>query len=292
MPLAQAPSWPLPVAAAAVGVACAALSPLVVARRWAFVGEGVSHSGYGGAGLIWLISLLAPGTAFLRTSGGVTLGVAAFSLATALAIGKLTRDRRLGFLGFDAAVGIVLTASLAFGFLARSIYESRIGTIPVEAHSLLFGDVRSVDAGRALITLALAAAVVAGLWLSAKEALSYAFDPELAEIGGVRAGVVHYGLLTALAVVIVSGGPLVGVVLVTALLVLPGATGALAARTLTRLYAVSFATALLAVMAAVLLQRAFPSLPLGPMIVLALVLEFSLAAVVTRLRGRGLSPRS
>ncbi len=102
----------------------------------------------------------------------------------------------------------------------------------------------------------------------------------------------HYGLLTALAVVIVSGGPLVGVVLVTALLVLPGATGALAARTLTRLYAVSFATALLAVMAAVLLQRAFPSLPLGPMIVLALVLEFSLAAVVTRLRGRGLSPRS
>jgi manganese/iron transport system permease protein len=273
------------VAAAAVAVACAALSPLVVARRWAFVGEGVSHSGYGGAGVIWLISLLLPGIAFLRTSGGVTLGVAAFSLGTALAIGKLTRDKRLGFLGFDAAVGIVLTASLAFGFLARSIYEQQTSALPVEAQSLLFGDVRSVDAARALLTLALAAAVVGGLWLCAKETLSYAFEPELAEIGGVPAGAVHYGLLVAVATVIVAGAPLVGVVLVTAMLVLPGATGALAGGTLWRMYVLSFATSLAAVALAVAVRRLFAGLPLGPVIVLGLVLEFGIAAAVVRLRG-------
>lgn len=281
---APAPQWPLPLAAGAVAVACAALSPLVVARRWAFIGEGVSHSGYGGAGMIWLISLALPGIAFLREPGGVMLGVAVFSIATALAIGRLTRDKRLGFLGFDAAVGIVLTASLAFGFLARSIYEQQAGMLPVEAQSLLFGDVRSVDPPRAMLTLLVAVAVVAGLWLTAKETLSYAFDPELAEVGGVPAGAVHYGLLTAIAAVVVVAAPLVGVVLVTALLVLPGAIGALLGATLARLYVLSFVAALVAVMAAVVLSRIVTGLPLGPLIVLSLVVEFGVAALVAGLR--------
>lgn len=276
--------WPLPVAAGAIAVACAALSPLVVARRWAFIGEGVSHSGYGGAGLIWLISLVVPGAAFLREPGGVMIGVALASLATALVIGRLTRARRLGFLGFDAAVGIVLTASLAFGFLARALYEARVGALPAEAHSLLFGDARSVDGPRALVTLLLAAAVLAGLWLWARETLSYALDPELAQIGGVPAGAVHYGLLLAISAVIVAAAPMIGVVLVTALLVLPGATGALLAPTLKRLYAWSFAAALAAVLAAVILAELTPALPMGPVVVLALVAEFAIAGAISRLR--------
>jgi ABC-type Mn2+/Zn2+ transport system permease subunit len=275
-------SWSLPVASAAVAIACAALSPLVVARRWAFVGEGVSHSGYGGAGVVWLVSLLMPGVPFLRSSGGVTIGVALFSLGTALMIGKMTRDKQLGFLGFDAAVGIVLTASLALGFIARSLYESVVGGAPVESQSLLFGDVRSVDPMRALLTVALAAAVVVGLWLCAKETLSYAFEPELAEVGGVPVGIVHYGLLASIAMVIVAGAPLVGVVLITALLVLPGAIGALTGGTLTRLYLLSFVAALGAVALAALARRGFPALPLGPMIVVALVGEFALAGLASR----------
>jgi ABC-type Mn2+/Zn2+ transport system permease subunit len=267
-----------------VAVACAALSPLVVARRWAFIGEGVSHSGYGGAGVIWLLSLLLPGAAFLREPAGVMLGVAALSIATALVIGRLTRDRRLGFLGFDAAVGIVLTASLAFGFLARAIYEAQTSALPAEAHSLLFGDVRTVDAPRALMTLLVAGAVVAGLWLTARQTLSYAFDPELAAVSGVPAGAVHYGLLAAIAAVIVVAAPLVGVVLVTALLVIPGAIGALLGATLGRLYVLSFAAALLAVLGALGLSRASHALPLGPLIVLALVIEFGVAATASRLR--------
>lgn len=285
MLLAQSnPHWPLFLAAGAVAAACAALSPLIVARRWAFVGEGVSHSGYGGAGLIWLISLALPGVAFLREPAGVMLGVAAFSLITALAVGKMTRARRLGFLGFDAAVGIVLTASLALGFLARSIYETQVGGAPVEAQALLFGDVRSVDPARALTMVLIAIAVLAGLWLCAKEVLSYALDPELAQVGGVPAGTVHYALLLAIAAVIVAAAPLIGVVLVTALLVLPGAIGALLAQTLGRLYALSLASALVAVAAGVGLSIKTPPLPLGPLVVLALVAQLSLAAAVARLR--------
>lgn len=285
MPPAQTAQWPLFLAASAVAVACSALSPLVVARRWAFVGEGVSHSGYGGAGLIWLLSLALPGVAFLREPAGVMLGVAAFSLITAVAVGKMTRSRRMGFLGFDAAVGIVLTASLAFGFLARSIYETQAGGAPVESQALLFGDVRSVDPLRAVMTLVIATGLLGALWLCAKEVLSYTFDPELAQVGGVPSGAVHYGLLLSIAAVVVVGSPLIGVVLITALLVLPGAIGALLGSTLGRLYSLSVVSALLAVLAAVAMSRSTLALPLGPLVVLALVAELALAAAWARLRG-------
>ena len=282
-------AWALPLAAAATATACAALSPLVVARRWAFVGEGVSHSGYGGAGVVWLLSLLFPHNALLRGPGGVTLGVALFGVLAALAIGKLARGRATGALGFDAATGIFLTASLAFGFLARSVYESATGALPVEATSLLFGDVRTVAADQALLTATVAAAVVAGLWLCGKEVLAYAFDPELAEVGGVPAAAVHYGLLVAMALVVVVAAKLVGVVLVTALLVLPGATAALLGGGLGRVYAGSFVAALLAVAAALAAQAWVRSssgtpLPLGPVVVLVLVAQFLLAWGAARLR--------
>ena len=43
-----------------IATACAVLSVLVVSRRWAFIGEGISHSGFGGAGTAWLLALVVP----------------------------------------------------------------------------------------------------------------------------------------------------------------------------------------------------------------------------------------
>ena len=44
----------------AIGLACASLSVFVVLRRWAFIGEGIAHAGFGGAGTAWILSLLLP----------------------------------------------------------------------------------------------------------------------------------------------------------------------------------------------------------------------------------------
>src|SRR5215470_17263069 len=43
-----------------LAIACALLSVIVVLRRWAFIGEGISHSGLGGAGTAWLLMLIIP----------------------------------------------------------------------------------------------------------------------------------------------------------------------------------------------------------------------------------------
>src|SRR5260221_9536085 len=100
-------------AALAMAAACAVLSVFVVLRRWAFIGEGISHSGFGGAGMAWLLAAFVP--AWDKPWLPYAF-VVIFCIATALAIGRLSRSGRVSS---DAAIGIFLVASLAWGFLAQ-----------------------------------------------------------------------------------------------------------------------------------------------------------------------------
>src|SRR5271170_3370250 len=86
--------------ATALAAACAVLSVLVVSRRWAFIGEGISHSGFGGAGTIWVLTLLIPS---LDRPWTPYAGVIIFCLLTAMAIGFLSYRERVNS---DAAIGI------------------------------------------------------------------------------------------------------------------------------------------------------------------------------------------
>src|ERR1041384_1633873 len=100
-------------ATSALAVACALLSVVVVVRRWAFIGEGISHSGFGGAGTAWLLMLLIPALDQPWVPYAILI---VFSLLTAMAIGAISRGKRVNA---DAAIGVFLVASLAWGFLAE-----------------------------------------------------------------------------------------------------------------------------------------------------------------------------
>src|SRR5208282_5400144 len=102
------------ITAVALSLACATLSVFVVSRRWAFIGEGIAHSGFGGAGTVWLLVLIFPGLDGEGREWIPYLGVVLFCIATALGIGYFTRS---GKINSDAAIGIFLVASLAWGIL-------------------------------------------------------------------------------------------------------------------------------------------------------------------------------
>src|SRR3954465_9728302 len=93
--------------AAALGVACAILSVVVVLRRWAFIGEGIGHAGFGGAGTAWLAALLLPN--WFDRPWMPYVAVVVFCVLTSLAIGYVARGQRVNA---DAAIGIFLVASL------------------------------------------------------------------------------------------------------------------------------------------------------------------------------------
>ena len=262
----------------ALGLACAALSVFVVLRRWAFIGEGIAHAGFGGAGTAWVLSLLIPGAVF----GGATatyLIAACFCLAVALGIAALTRGQELHV---DTVVGIFLVASLAWGFVAWGIYRQVTQHEPPGWTDYLIG--RPVPPQFALGAVLLCAAILACVGAFGREILAYCFDPMLAQVSGVKVGFVHYLLILLVAITIIWGMPVVGSLLVTALLILPGATGLRLGRSMRAVVAVSLVAGLLACVVGPMLSHQWPFVYSGPAIVLVLVLEFLAAYACSRFR--------
>jgi ABC-type Mn2+/Zn2+ transport system permease subunit len=257
--------------AAALSIACALLSVFVVLRHWAFIGEGISHSGFGGAGVAWLAALLHPA---LDVEWMPYLSVIVFCIVTALLIGALSRARGVNA---DAAIGIFMVASLAFGFVAQQVYYAQRQAMPLMFENLLFGQIRAFSPAYSVAAVCVSLAVLLTIIMLFKEILAYCFDPLTAHTGGVRAGFIHYLLMVLLAVTIVIGVRVAGTVLVTALLVLPGATAMTLSQRLRNVIAISIAANLIGAAAGLGIHGIWPVLPAGPMIVLVLFVVFLLA---------------
>ncbi len=260
-------------AGAALGVACALLSVLVVLRRWAFIGEGISHAGFGGVATAWLLSLAIPAIA---GEGSAYFVAVLFCMAMALAIGWVSRRERINA---DAAIGIVLVGSLAWGFIALQIYQhAGSPNGPASAwDNYLLGNVQYLSTAATITAICISAAVVLVLVLMSKEIQFYCMDPELAELSGVRAGFVHYVLMLLLAMVIIVGMRLAGYLLVTALLVLPGATALALSRRLKVVLIIATAAGIIGTIGGLAVRATWTFIPSGPAMVLILTLQFILA---------------
>jgi len=257
--------------ATSLAIACAVLSVFVVWRRWAFIGEGISHSGFGGAGTVWLLMAFFP--SLERMPWTAYLGVVAFCLCTAIAIGYFTRAGRINS---DAAIGIFLVASLAWGILAQQIFLTVRGHNPVGWDTYLFGQM-NVTLQFAIIAAAMCTAIVAAVGFLGKEIVAYSFDPVAAEAAGVRVAFVHYLLMILVAIAIVIAARIAGTVMATALLVLPGAAALLLSQRLAATLALSLSAALLGTLGGLAVHFSWHFIPTGPAIVLLLFVEFLLA---------------
>ena len=200
------------------GICCACLSPLVVLKRMAFIGDGMAHASFGGIGLaIFLIQ----GARFDSLS--VQLVTLAFSLLLGALIGRVTHraspDEKLGE---DSAIGIAFSASMALGALLIALKQQSAHTYVPNMDTFLFGNLMSIGKLDVLLLCGVLAAVLGMLVLLNKELVFYAFDAKLAEISGVRAGLLHYLFMMLLVLAVTATARVVGIVLVSASLVIPG----------------------------------------------------------------------
>jgi ABC-type Mn2+/Zn2+ transport system permease subunit len=139
---------------------------------------------------------------------------------------------------------------------------------------LLFGQSSELSSPTALAAVMLCVAVIITMAMLSKEILAYCFDPTTAYTSGVRAGFVHYLLMVLLALMIVIGMRVVGSVLMTALLVLPGAIAMLLSKRLGVVLSIAIMSALIGAIGGLTVSAKWPFIPMGPAIVLSLVVEF------------------
>jgi manganese/iron transport system permease protein len=267
----------------AVAVACAVLSVFVVSRRWAFIGEGISHSGFGGAGTVWLLALAFPA---LGAMWAVYAGVVVACLATGAGIAYFSRARpgAAQRTSTDAVIGIFLVASVAWGLLAQQVYRKSRGAAPAGFDDFFLGDTTGLSPQFALAAALVCAAVVAVVVLLGKEIVYYCFDPAMAAASGVPAGLVHYLLILLVTLTIVVGARVAGSILVTALLVLPGATAGLLSDRLRTTLAAAVGVGLLGAAGGTLVRLRWPFVPTGPAIVLVMFSAFVSAFAWARVR--------
>lgn len=271
---------PAAIAAIAVALLCGVLSPLVVLKRMAFIGQGVSHAAFGGIGVAAVLGLFAASAAGMGAPLGAYGVVALFCIASALIIGTLSR--RSG-VSEDTAIGVLLVASMALGFLLLQVHRSRPGATAISVENILFGDVATtgpVEAGLAWGVLGVSAIV---LWLVRRPLLFWAFDEPMAESLGVRTSLVRGLLMVLLAVAIVVTMQLAGVILATAMLVLPGASALQVTRKLWPSFALALLVSLTGVIAGLIISFETDWQP-GPNIALVYVAMFALARAIALIR--------
>ncbi len=195
-----------------VGVTCALVGTYVVLRRMAFISDALAHTVLPGLVIAYL------------NRWSMTLGALVAGVITALGIGWLSRRRELRE---DTAIGIMFTAMFALGILLMS----GVRTYRDLAH-MLFGNILGVTQAQLLLFSAVAVGVIVALMALHKELELTSFDPLHAQVIGINADRLRYVLLVLVALAVVGAVQLVGVVLTSALLIVPPATAALLAKRL------------------------------------------------------------
>lgn len=266
-------------AALIVALLCAPLSPLVVLKKMAFIGQGVSHAAFGGVGLVLYLSAVAGAD----SSWGWwhQLAVLVFAAGAGLGISLLSKRE-----GTDTAIGIVLAVCMAGGFelyrLAAGEASRTPGASPPPGiEDVLFGSVLNVAAPDAWATGVAALLVLGALWFVRRPLTAWAFDEATAASLGIRGERMRSALLLMLSVAVVATMQIAGVVLATALLIIPGVIGLRLGRTVAGVVAWSAAGALAGVVAGLVVTFEFDVQP-GPSVVLVMVAVL----LVSRLGGR------
>lgn len=247
-----------------IAVLLAVLGVFVMMRKMAFFGDGIAHASLAGIA----IGLLA---------GFEPLPIAIlFAVGIALAMYFLEKKSSLGS---DMVIGIFFTTSLAMGVILLSLDKA----YRPDLMSFLFGNILAVSQGEAVLTVVCVLGLLLGLIALWRKMTLLVFDPEQAVLQGVKETWMNIFLYVSLAIAVVLGAKLVGVILVSALLVIPVATVKMAAKNYAQMVWWSILLSAFALVLGLFSSYWF-DLPAGAMIVVVSFFIFILAFLVRTVR--------
>jgi zinc transport system permease protein len=249
-----------------VGALCAVLGVFLVLRRLSLIGDGLSHVTFGSVALA---------LALKAQPLHVTLLALPVVLLSSLGILKLTDKARIYG---DAAIGVVSAAGIAGGM----ILAAASGGFNVDLFSYLFGNILAIGTGELLLALLLFCVVMGTVVRFYHQLFAITFDEDLARCSGIRVERINALLAVLTALTVVLAMKVVGILLVSALLIIPAVTALQVAR---GFRATIVAAALFSALSVVLgIVLAFVlNLPAGGVIVLLNILLFLLAFTGRRL---------
>ncbi|MBN1221631.1 MAG: metal ABC transporter permease [Candidatus Aminicenantes bacterium] len=189
-----------------VALACAVLGVFLILRRDAMIGHGLAHVAFAGVAIGLFLNVMPLSAALL--------------VAVMSALGIMQLKDKAGLYG-DTAIAIFSSVGFALGVLVVSLS----GSFNVDLFGYLFGDILAIDTSDVVFAIGLAVAVVIAVMLYYEKFLYMTFDRETAKASGVAVVRLELILAVLTAVTVVLGMKIVGILLVSALLVMPAAAG-------------------------------------------------------------------
>ena len=185
-----------------IAVLCSVLSIFIVLKKISLIGDGLAHTAFGGLALGYYIGLIPLWVA------GVTVVLGSIGITKAMRSTKISSD---------AAVAVFLQLGLAAGIVLLSIARG----FGINLESLLFGSVLLVDVDQIIAAAVIAVVTLGVIFLFFKELVYVTFDETQARAAGIKTWFFDYLISVLAGIVVIVAIPIVGILLISALLVLP-----------------------------------------------------------------------
>ncbi len=250
-----------------IAVLCSILGVFLVLRRFSLIGDGLAHVTFGSVALAMFMGF---------SSVLITMAAIPCVLLAAVGILKLTDKARIYG---DTAIGIVSSLGIAIGVMLAS----KAGGFNVDLFSYLFGNILSISSTELYIAAGLFLLVVVSVVLFYNELFATTFDVELAQSTGILTSRINMVLVLLTALTVVLAMKVVGVMLISALLILPAVSALQLARSFKAAIITSALIGMGTVMVSIFLSLAM-NLPTGATIVLVNFAVFAITFSVRSLR--------
>ncbi|MPM64703.1 High-affinity zinc uptake system membrane protein ZnuB [bioreactor metagenome] len=250
-----------------ISLICSILGVFVIQRKMSFLGAGLSHSTLGGIGLALLLGI-------------EPLYIALpFTLIVAALITLLDNKTKIEF---DTAIGILFSVSTALGIIFISLKDGYVG----DTYSYIFGSILAVSNTDILMSVIFIFIFFIILFIFWKEWAYISFDQELAKSDGININISNNILSMLLAVTIVLAIKLIGIVLISAFLILPPATARLYAKTFSQMTILSIIFGLSATLVGLYISFMI-DFPSGATIIIIQSIFFATSIIISKLYKSG-----
>jgi len=248
-----------------VAVPTSILSCFLVLKGWSLMGDAISHSVLPGVILAYIL--------------GIPLAIGAFAagMVCAIATGFISENSRLKE---DTVMGVVFSSMFGVGLVMMTKIDSN-----VHLDHILFGDVLGISWRDVVESGIITLLVVAFMLIKGKDLLVFVFDRQHAKVIGLPVTALHYGLLAMLSLTIVGALKAVGMILVIAMLIAPGAIAHLLTTKFQSMVMVSVAISLCCSFLGVYLSFFIDSAP-APTIIMLMSTTFIGVFVFTSYRAK------
>jgi len=238
----------------------------VVNSKMSFFSDAIGHSAFAGVAL-GLIMSVSP-----------TISMPILALLVGFLIMYLRRDSRLSS---DTVIGVTFSAVVAFGLAIVSRHRAASKEISM----FLFGDILTISEYDIAILLVLFFAFLIFQFFSYNRMISISVNPQLASVHRVRVAVYQYTFAALLSLVVIFSVRAVGVILVTALLVVPAASSRNFAKNAGQMFWISLIIGILSALAGFIISgQTWAKTPAGATIVLYSSVIFVISFIYARFR--------